>query len=210
MLGGASSIDVRRWVGDDGVMRWPVFAFLAFLLLVLQEGLGTLWSVGGHSPSLLMVLMVFVSLWAPSLTGAYAALALGLLTDLSQPVYPAGQATDVALIGPACLGYLTGAYVTQQLRGMVFRHSPLVIGVMVLIAGAFVHLVVLAILTARGLPWLAAQPVAGWHAADQLVARFFDLLYTAGVGVVLGAVLVRFHWALGFGQQQGKAAYSWK
>ena len=95
-------------------MRWPVFAILAYLMLVLQEGLRTLWSIQGTSPSLLLILLVYVGLWAPPMTAAWAALALGLLIDLTTPVKTLNHLQDVTLIGPACLGYLAGAYVTVR------------------------------------------------------------------------------------------------
>ncbi len=184
-------------------MRWPVFAILAYLFLVLEEGLRTLVAIGYTSPSLLLILAVFVGLWAPSRAAAWAGLALGLLIDLSHPVRLAGQAFDFALIGPACLGYFAAVYVTLQLRGMVFRDSALAIGVLVLIAGLFARLVAIAILTVRGLPWLVAEPLAGWDAADQLVAGFLELLYTAVVAVPIGYLLIRFKWVWGFTPSAG-------
>lgn len=194
-------------------MRWPVFAIFAYLMLTLEQSLRTLWASNYTCPSFLLILMVFISSWAPAMTAVWAALILGLLVDLSSPVLPANHAHDVVLIGPAALGYLTGAYVTILLRGMFFRDSPLAIGVLVLIAGAFTHLVVVALLTVRGLPWLIAEPLRGWSAADELVASFFELLYSAALAVPLGYCLVRLRWVWGFHLHPGKGAghhYSWR
>jgi len=177
----------------------------------MEEGLRTLLAIGHTSPSFLLILMVFTSLWVSPLSAAYTALLLGLLVDLSKPILPANQMIDVALIGPACLGYLTGAYVTMQIRGMIFRHSPIAIGVMVFIAGAFAHLVTMSLLTARGLPWLVAEPIQGWNAADQLVARFLELVYTAMLAVPLGYILVRLQRLLGFPTHTGKTGpHPWR
>jgi len=184
-------------------MRWPVFSIFAFLFLVLDDGLRTLWAIGYTSPCFLLILMVYVSLWTPPTTGGWAAIILGLLVDLQTPVYPVGQAVDVVLIGPTGIAYLIGAYVTVQLRGMVFRDSPLAVGVLVFLAGIFVHLVVVAILTVRGLPWPVAEPLPGWHAADQLVGCFFELLYTSLVAVPLAYVLTRLKWLWNFAPHGG-------
>lgn len=179
-------------------MRWPVFAIFALTFLVLEDGLRTLLTIGYTTPNLLLILMVFVGLWAPSMIAGWAAVILGVLTDLGSPIYDVDLVGDVALIGPACLGYLCGTYVICQLRGMVFRDSSLAVGVLVAVAGAFVHLVIMAMLTVRGLPWPVGEPIPGWSAADQLVARFFDLLYTAVLAVPIGYVLIRLKWAWGF------------
>lgn len=184
-------------------MRWPVFAFFAFVFLVVDDGLRTLFAIGYTRPSFLLILMVYVALWAPSSVGGWAAIILGLLTDLTSPIYGVGQTNDVALIGPASLGYLTGAYVTYQVRGMVFRDSSLAMGVLVAVSGAFVHLVIMAILTLRGLPWPLGEPIHGWSAADQLVVRFFDLLYTAVLAVPVGYGLIRLKWLWGFAPPGG-------
>ena len=185
-------------------MRWPVFAIMGYLLLVLDTGLSTLLAVNGISPSLTLILLAFVALWANPMAAAWAALALGLAVDLNTPIQTAHLATDAVLIGPAALAYLTGAYVTVQLRGMLFRDSPLAVAVLVLVAGAFVNLVIVAMLTLRGLPWPIAEPLHGWSAADQLVARFFGLLYTAAVAVPAGYLLIRTQGLWGFHPHLGK------
>ncbi len=187
-------------------MVWPVFAIFAFSFLLLESGLRTLLAIGYTSPSLMLILLVYISLWAPTTIAVWAALTLGLLVDLTTPVQVAHQAGDVSLIGPACLGYVAGSYVTVQLRGMVFRDSALATAVLVFIAGAFVHLVVVAILTMRALPWPVAEPIPGWNAADQLVARFLELLYTGVITVPIAYVLTRLKWLWGFNPHAGPGA----
>ncbi|MEX0654561.1 MAG: hypothetical protein WDZ31_02840 [Phycisphaeraceae bacterium] len=168
-------------------MNWLIFAIAAYLLLALESGLRTLLAVGdGVSPSFLLVLAVFIGMMAPSSVVPWAFLAIGLLVDL-QP----GPVRDVTLIGPAALGYLAGAYVVLQLRTLVFRESVLALAVLVLAVGIFVQLVYVALLTARGLPMLTAEPVVGWSAADQLVHRFLELLYTAVLAIPLGLLLFK-------------------
>ncbi len=113
-------------------------------------------------------------------------LVLGLLVDLQPNPTPA-----VTIIGPASLGYLVGAYVVLQLRALVFRESVITLAALVFTTGIFIQLVIVGIYTMRGLPWLTAQPVEGWNTADQLVNRFFILLYTTVMVVPIGALLLR-------------------
>ncbi|MFA9478716.1 hypothetical protein ACERK3_10445 [Phycisphaerales bacterium AB-hyl4] len=174
-------------------MNWLIFIIAAYVLLALESGLRLLLQVWGVSPSLLLVLAVYVGLMAPSAVVPWAFLILGLLTDL-QP----GPVRDGTVIGPAALGYLAGAYVVLQLRGMVFRESVLALAVLVLVVGIFVQLVYVALLTARGMGMLTAEPIVGWSTPDQLAHRFVMLLYTAVAAVPLGFVLFRTAGAWGF------------
>ena len=74
---------------------------------------------------------------------------------------------------------------------LLFRESVITLTALVFATGLFIQLVIVGIYTARGLPWLTGQPVEGWNAADQLVQRFLALLYTTGLAVPLGALLLR-------------------
>lgn len=175
-------------------MRLLTFAIIVYVVLALETGLRVLLSVPGPtgvSPSFMLILAVYVSLTAPAPTVAWTTLLLGLLVDL-RPIGLGEQSQDVVLIGPACLGYFVGGYVAVQVRGMLFRESPITMGIMVFIMGIFVHLVIVALVTLRGLPIVPADGIAGWHAAEQLGHRFGELVYTAVVAVPLGFVLMRF------------------
>lgn len=170
-------------------MNWLVFALAAYVMLALETGLRTLLGVSGLAgayPSFVLILAVYIGLVAPSHVVPWAMLALGLLVDLQ-----AGPVPEAAIIGPAALGYLFGAYVVLQLRVLVFRESVITLAALVFATGIFVQLVIVGLYTMRGLPWLTAQPVEGWSAADQLVHRFFVLLYTAIAAVPIGALLLR-------------------
>ena len=170
-------------------MNWLVFALVAYLMLALEAGLRTLLGIAGPDgayPSFILILAVYVGLLAPSQVVPWAMLVLGLLTDLQ-----AGPVPEAAIIGPAALGYLLGAYVIMQLRLLVFRESVITLAALILATGIFIQLVVVGLYTMRGLPWLTAEPIAGWSAADQLVRRFFILLYSTAVAVPIGALLLR-------------------
>lgn len=170
-------------------MNWLVFGLAAYFTLALEVGLRTLLAVPGPdgvAPSLLLVLAIYIGLMAPSHVVPWAMLALGVLVDLRP-----GTAPELTLIGPAALGYLAGAGVILHLRSLVFRESVVTLTALVFATGLFIQLVIVALYTARGLPMLTGQPVEGWRAADQLVHRFFVLLYSTAVAIPLGAALLR-------------------
>ena len=171
-------------------MRWTTFVIMTYITLAIQEGLRTLLMFNEVSPSLVMILMVFIALHAPRSKAAWAALMLGLLTDL-KPLPLADPLTDLTVIGPGCLGYLAATSVVLQLRAMVFRESAMSLAALVLLAGVFAHLVIVALLTMRGLPWPLGEPIQGWNVADQLVERFLEVLYTAIWALPMGVVLNR-------------------
>ena len=171
-------------------MNWLVFTIWVYLMLVADKGLDELLEVQMVAPSFTLILAVFLSLWAAPATVPWTLLVLGVLQDLSYG-HAAGSVSNLLLIGPHGLGYLAGGYVSIQLRGLVLRDSPVAMAVTVFAIGLFVHLVVVAMLTLRGLPILLVEPICAWSAADELVRRFFALLYTAAVSLPVGYVLIR-------------------
>jgi len=181
-------------------MRWYIFAIFAYVMLATEQGLRTLFAIGHVSPSFLLVLAVFLALTAPPATALWAAIILGILVDL-QPITTVGWIADTAVIGPACLGFMAAVATTLQLRNMVFRDSPITIGVMVFVAGLCAHLVMVCLLTARGVPWLTGEPMPGWNVADQLVHRFFEVMYTAVWAIPIGWFLARYRLVWGFSSQ---------
>ncbi|MCC6579369.1 MAG: hypothetical protein IT440_02945 [Phycisphaeraceae bacterium] len=186
-------------------MRWPVFAILAYLFLGLETGLRGLLSLGGHtSPSFVLILMVFLGLYAAPTQALTASLILGLLVDFTRPV-AVDDLTTVVIPGPMAIGFFVGAIMALQLRGLV-RRSLIGLAATVFIAGIFVHLIVVALLTLRGLPWLLAHPIPAWSASDQMVRAFFELLYSSLLALPLGYLLGRFHkW---FVYDLGKAGFA--
>jgi rod shape-determining protein MreD len=172
-------------------MRWFLFAIFAFVALVLDIGLKKLLRIeiaAGASPSFVLIVSVFVAMWAPPRVAMWSGLVVGLLVDLSS-LSPT-EADGYALIGPAALGFMLGSYAVVQLRGLMYRDSPLALAALVFLGGVFVHLMIVAVLTVRGLP-MFGYPVSGWSAATQLYERFWVLLYTAIVAVPVGFLLLK-------------------
>lgn len=173
-------------------MRWSTFFIFTYFALVLQVGLADLLGYGeqGVAPSFLLILGVYVAMAAPSMTTAFALLMLGLLSDLTRHL-PTGDGGILWLIGPRALGMLAAAGAVLQLRVMMYRNSILALTLMVFIAGVFVNLVAIAMVTVRGLPWMPGDPIAMWSASDELVRQFREVVYTAVMAVPVGAVLLR-------------------
>ena len=123
-------------------------------------------------------------------------LILGVLSDLLVPIRGAGPVGDFVLVGPYAAGFMVGGWAALQLRG-IFRRSIPGIVMTVLVVCFFVELMVVAAMTIRGLPWPIAEPLIGWSAADELVRRFWCLLYTTGMSIplvyLLGGMLRLFH-----------------
>ncbi len=173
-------------------MRWPFFILIAWVMLGLEFALSPVLTLSNIQPQLLLVLVVFIAMHAPPLHVAYACLGLGLCYDLNlQHHLPLDAARDVVLVGPMAVGMVVGGWVALQLRPMVFRASLTGLAIVTLIAGAFVHLTAVALITARGLPGLPCEVIPHWSAADQLWTRFFEILYTAGLALPLGYLLGR-------------------
>ena len=183
-------------------MRWPVFFLFVYLAMAFEQGLGNLLEIKRVNPSFLLIVGAFIAISAPPKAVVWSSLTLGLLSDLIHPLQLAGLA-DVTIIGPSCIGYLAGGYVAVQLRGLMFRDSPLTIGLMVVAMGTFAHLIIVVALTVRGLPFMPGDPVIGWHAADQLLRRFFILMYTAVLALPIGFALLRTDSLWGFPSVMG-------
>lgn len=185
-------------------MRWPVFGLFVYLAMALEQGLGNLFEIKRVNPSFLLIVGAFIAVSAPPKVVIWSSLILGLLSDLLHPLQlQLSGLADVTIIGPSCIGYLVGGYVAIQLRGLMFRDSPTTIGLMVIAMGAFVHLIIVAALTVRGLPFMLGDPVIGWYAPDQLLRRFFILMYTAVLALPIGFALLRTDSLWGFPSVMG-------
>ena len=167
-------------------MNWLTFSILAYLAYAVQLVLAPQWSIDGHEPSLLLILLVFVALQAPGMHAAWAAVVLGILSDIFFDDY------QTALIGPWAIGFLAAGYALVQMRNLLFKDSMFTIGIMTLVAGVFALLVAVTLFTMRdNIPVLGNTPVPGYRAVDQIYLGFWKLLYTAVVAVPVGYLLLK-------------------
>lgn len=182
-------------------MRALILLAFIYLAASLDAGLShalRLPDATGVAPSFMLILAVFIALSAPGMTVAWTCLLIGLIVDLISPLPAPDRVSDIVIVGPAAVGFFLGGYITTQLRGVVFRDSPLTLAVMVIVAGIFVNLAMVALLRMRGLPLPLDQPLPNWRATDELVRAFFQLLYSAVVAVPVGFVLFRIEAVFGF------------
>ena len=170
-------------------MNWIVLAIAVYLMLVCERGLDGLVAIGSVTPSLTLILAVYLALSAPLPLVPWIMMLLGLIEDLGHP-YHAHAAWQLTLIGPYTLGYLAAGHVAGQMRWMISRRSVVGLVIMVWPMGLFVHLVVVAMVTLRGLTPLS-EPVADWRSVTQLLDRFQEILYTAVVTFPIGHLLLR-------------------
>jgi hypothetical protein len=182
-------------------MRWQVFIVFAFLAVVVEVSFINVLNVGilgGVTPSVVALLVVFICLFASRLSALSGALLLGLLLDLSMPALAAQGGRDVYLVGPHALGLLFGGYLIVQMRTMVFRQRAITLGVLTGICVLAAGILMTALFIIRG--WYGegvvylSQPTA----FGELVKYGAVALYSVLLGVPLGWMLLQTLPAWGF------------
>lgn len=174
----------------------PIVAgLLAWLLLGLQLGLAETLRLGeaGPTPDLLLVLMAFVALHAPSRVAGWTALALGGITDMTWAV-PLDDGGSASMLGPHMLGYVLASQAIVALRANLIRRNPLTLGAVTLLAGLISGAVVVAIVTFRD----AYDPLA-WRAGAELLTRLGSAGYSGVAAVILAFALLPLTPVMGFG-----------
>lgn len=179
-------------------MNWAIFALLSWLFLGLEQGLRPALQVGSLAvaPSFVLVLIVFVSLWARTGTALAAAMVLGFFLDLLN-LQPTTVGESAVVVGPWALGCVLAAYTTLNFRAMVFKRNPLTMGFLCTLGAAVANVLVLAILALRS----RYDVVLLQSASGDLVQRLFSSLYTGVLGLVLAPALAWLSPWLGFKKQ---------
>ena len=172
-------------------MRWLTLAVAAYVAFALEAGVGPLWQIGGVTPSVLLLLAAFVALWAHEASALWAAVLLGVLTDL----LPGGL-----VVGPHALGFALGAWLVVRVRGLVFRQAWWTIPAMTLLAGVAAYPTA-EVLTSLRLWWEGAGSGAGGAAGagggewpgfwSRLGVDALRLVYTAVLAAAAGWLLDR-------------------
>lgn len=184
-------------------MRWTIFAFFAYVFLALDMGLTPMLEIGsgerGVAPCFLLILMVYIASMGPSHAVRWAALILGLILDLSAS-HATSDGRAATVVGPYALGFVLGAALTVQLRGLVYRRHPFTTGFLTLVSGACAFVPAVFLLTMRRIVFtgLGSESVIVWVASDALVHAFLTVLYSALVAVPTGWVLNRLVGLFGF------------
>ncbi len=167
-------------------MNWTVYLLALWLVLGLELSLKPALALGptAIAPSLVLPLVIFVAMHAPSVAALWAAAVAGLLLDLTFPL-ALTTGGEVRVPGPSALGFTLASALTLNLRAMLIKRNPLTLLAMS-IAGAIVAaIVVVALLTIRA---TYGDPIA-FRPAPQLGARLLSSLYT-GVAALLQALIL--------------------
>jgi len=177
-------------------MRWVILLIFVYLFLVIELGVSVALNQPGqynYMPGLLLILAVYVGLFAPTMMTLWTWLALGILHDLAHPVKMVDATMDATIIGPAALAYLAGGFLMLQLRRVVYRGSPLSIAIFSFIAGIVVHLLIVLLHGLRGLSFLflPGEHIEGWSWSAELVERFLSMVVTFFVALPVGWFLIR-------------------
>jgi len=184
-------------------MNWLVFLIAAWIVLGMEVGLRDAFQVGVSSvaPSFLMVLVVFVSLWARPATLLGASAMIGVLMDLVHQV-PTKDGETVVIVGPWALGCMAAGYTVLNFRGMMFRRNPITAGILAVIAGAVAAAVVVSLLRLRG----SYDRIEFGGAAVELWPRLGSALYTGVIAIPMTWVLHRLGGLMGFRRPMEAAA----
>lgn len=172
-------------------MNWAIFAIFAYVAVVVDRSLTVLFPDGAAAPSMTLVLMVYLAMSAPPWKVMWSALLLGLLVDLSQKLTLVDGPQAAVLVGPHALGYLVGAYLVLQVRAMLFRHSLLSLLALVVAGGMLAQLVIVFLLSVRGLSIVPGEAVTQWSAMGEVGTRFVQVIYSAVLALPLGWLLIR-------------------
>lgn len=168
-------------------MNWLVFAVIAWFAIGLEAGfagaLGVQIGPARLVPSFVVPLAVYIAMSAAPTPALWCSLVLGLMLDLTTPAAESRAAQTV--IGPYALGLFVTAQYVLAIRGLMIRRNPLSIVFLAVTGSALMHLVVVAIFTARRI----YGGMEAWNAGHELVERLGSSLYTGATALILGFLL---------------------
>jgi len=187
-------------------MIWPVFLAVLWLAVGLDVGLRDYLQLGPNSaPSLTLILVAYVALWAPRLHAMYAALIAGVCLDVLGGQVVPGEIVSTTTLGPTALGAGLGAFTVLTARAMVERANVLALPAMTFALCVLAHLVIVFCFAFKGL----YDPTIEFDAGAQLFSRFVSSLYTAVAAVPVGIVMTPMTRLFGFSQSSGRRGRAW-
>lgn len=176
-------------------MNWIVFTIFAWIGMAFETGFRDALQLGNTpiSPSLIMILLAFIALWAPIRHALPAALVVGLLLDFNELVRtPDGE--YIVVLGRHALGCLLACYTVVMMRGMMFRRNVITIVVLAAVMAALTQVVAIALLRFRSIYDIIVVTDAGRQLGWQLASA----VYTGVLAIVVGPALNRMKWLFGF------------
>ncbi len=166
-------------------MSWPVFLLASLLAVALDGSFVQVLRVGDASPSLLMMVSVYVLLNAPKQTAFRGVLIAGLFADLLSPIFTGANAQVLVVVGPSILGFALGAVALLALRNLLYRKSRLALAF-----GAAVFTLLAALGTTAVFILRAAMTGTGPWGEGTATGYLFERIACAGVTVLLVAILL--------------------
>lgn len=169
-------------------MRWWVFVPVLLVCVVLDLAFMPVFSVAGYQPSLTVIVVAFVALFASRFAVVASALLAGVLADLLVPGVMAGKAVPV--IGPHALAWCAAAVVVMEARDILYRRNALTAAATTMLMASAQALVFVAL---AGLRLAYADPAPLWGAGSGARAFGIDLvdaLYTAVLALPVSWVLL--------------------
>lgn len=149
-------------------MRWFPFAILAYLFVAVQFSLGGIVGWGEVTPNLVLLLLIFIGLHAPSDPAIVAGFVLGFAHDVIS-----GASLG---IGTYSLAYPLLAMIAVQLRGAMYADHAVTHVAQSLLFGVLLTLYL-----------LTRQFVRGWYFTEEpsvhLKPRLLSVLATAALSI---------------------------
>ncbi len=169
-------------------MSAAAFALAAWVFLGLEIGLKDAIALGPThiAPSFVFCFLTFIAMFAPQPRPVWAALALGLLMDLTFRIPLRDGAGTATVIGPYALSYALACQLIVALRGIVIKRNPLTLGFLAMLGNIVAQVVLVGIFTFR--IWLG--DAFEWHPTAELMSRLGCAMYTGMLGVLLALVLI--------------------
>jgi len=189
---------------------WPVFLAALWLAAGLDVGLREYLQIGPNaapnaSPSLTLILVAFVAMWAPRLHAVYAAIFAGVALDLLSAKVAPGSTSAVTTLGPHAVGAAFGAFTVLTCRAMLERSNLLALPLMAATLAVLTHLVVVFCFAVKGL----YDPAISFAAGPELASRGLSSLYTGVAALPVSLVLRPSARLFGFSTQQSRRARVW-
>lgn len=176
-------------------MSWIAYAAALWLALGLDLGLRPVTELGasGIAPSFVVILVVFVSLYAPPTTAMIAGLIAGLLLDLTHTVPLTNAADSITIVGPYALGLMAGAYAVVVTRALVMQHNILTYAFLSFVASMVMSIFAVTLFTLRSYydPFLFSP-------GAELLSRTGASLFTAMLALAVVPLLRVFIAVFGF------------
>lgn len=174
------------------------FAFMAWLLLGFDLGVGEALRIGSVQPSFAFALVVAVALNAQNGAALWGAIVLGFFVDLVLSPVKTMDGHVATIVGPHAIGFLIATHFALSIRRLMNRRNPLSYGVLAVLGSVIAQAMVVAFLTFHKLSGDSIE----WEAGKQLLLRLSGALYTGALATLLSLAIIPLSNFLGFPSQK--------